>query len=412
MKFKAFVICIIMSFFSIHAEAAENVVYFSYGQRMLKLNTDVWSTIDGRYIDFNSNGIPFFAYTETLPEGAVNYVPIRTIAEAVGLIVGYNASDNTIELESADKILRMTVYSPYASVYDKSGNLIESFMFKASASSDTACPVQNIDDTTYIPIRAVMESFGFFVDYSNGQIILASSAGGLYPCDINAVSKKINIFGVPYNIRISAYPNVGGYKKFLENNDLLKLSGFLCRNREGMWLIGTEESMAEYYTDIVNPKYFECIYYRMSDKSPWTRFSDEVPLDRVYEISASMTTVTGDVSFSFEEVNEIANESFRRVIECLYQNSVRPVKMNTESYPASYNAIVSGKSEEAVLYKIYAPYENKNYFVLNVGNQSIYLDSGLFSDVSFTKDETISVPGTGNIIIYCNIAIVDIEDDI
>ena len=68
--------------------AEKNVTFDTW--RTLSYNPETWCTVNGNYVDFNSNGVPFFTYTEILPEGIVNYVPVRTVAEAIGLIVGYN----------------------------------------------------------------------------------------------------------------------------------------------------------------------------------------------------------------------------------------------------------------------------------------------------------------------------------
>ena len=318
----------------------------------------------------------------------------------------------TIELRSADKILLLTTGSPYVSLYDTSYNLIKSFTLTASASSQTLCPVCNIDSTTYIPIRAVIESVGFFVDYSNGQIILAVSPEYLYPCDKDSVSRAISVYGLKNEVRISNYANAAGLAKFKENNKLTDLTGYLCRTREGMWITGVPESILEYYAAVIPSEYFDCVYYKAKQNDPWTKFTDDVVIPSVYDFSTTMTTVSvnNKENFFFSDLSELENTEYYEVFKCLYENSGFSVKADIDTFSADYNAITTGQSEKSTFYKIKLSYENEIRYILKTGNTCQMLPENLFDGQSFTEDISVTVPGKGNVHIYCDIIIVDILD--
>lgn len=402
------IFCFVLSVTAVFS--AEKTITFDKW-RTLVYNPDTWCTVNGNYVDFNSNGVPFFTYTENLPEGSVNYLPIRTVAEAIGLIIGYNAESDTVELRSADRILLMTTNSPYASLYDTSYNLIKNLTLTASSASDTVCPVRNIEGTTYIPIRAVTESFGFFVDYSNGQIIIATSQNQMYTCEKDSVSRVINVYGLG-EVRISNSTNAAGLAKFKENNKLADLTGYLCRTREGMWITGIPESILEYYTDVIPPKYFDCVYYKAAQNAPWTKFTDDVVIPSVYDISTSMTTVSlnDEETFFFSDLSELTDTDYYDVFNCLYKSRGFAVKAVIDTYTADYNAITTGQSEKSTLYRIYLPYDEEYCYILKTGNSCQELQSELFDGLSFTEDMFITVPDKGNVHIYCDIIIVDILD--
>ena len=389
--------------------SAEKTVEFD-GWRTFRYNSDTWCTVNGKYVDFNSNGIPFFTYTETLPEGSVNYIPIRTVAEAMGFVIGYDEQTCSIELKSSDKILVMSENSPYAYLYDSYYQLIGNIMFTASASSETLCPVRVIESTTYVPIRAVAEAFGYYVGYSDGQIMLSLTETDLTPCEKDSVSRVINVHGLG-EVRISNHPNAAGVAKFKEINNLTNLTGYLCRTREGMWISGIPESILEYYTDIIPPEYFDDIYYKSSQQSPWTKFTEEIAIHSVYDISVSMMTISvGDEVFFFSDISEVENEAYRDAFKCLIDNHGTVVKAVIDTYSADYNAIVTGQSEKSTLYRVYLPYDNVYRYVLQTGDVCRMIPPELFAGQTFAKDIAVTIEGEGNVYVYCDIIIVDIVD--
>jgi len=407
-KFTSILIfCFLLNAYTVFC--AEKTVEFD-GWRTFRYNSDTWCTVNGKYVDFNSNGVPFFTYTETLPEGSVNYIPIRTVAEAMGLIIGYDEQTCSIELKSQDKIMLMSENSPYARLYDAYYQPVGDIVFTASSTSETLCPVRVIDSTTYVPIRAVAEKFGYYVGYSDGQIMLALSEADLKPCKKDDVSRAINVHGLG-EVRLSNQPNGAGVAKFKEINNLTNLTGYLCRTREGMWISGIPESILEYYTDIIAPKYFEDIYYKSSTQSPWTKLTEEIAIHSVYDISASMMTITvDDEAFFFSDISEVENEEYRAAFKCLIENHGTVVKAVIDTYSADYNAIVTGQSEKSTLYRVYLPYDNAYRYVLQTGDTCRMIPSELFAGHTFAKDIVVTVPGEGNVHVYCDIIIVDIVD--
>ncbi len=409
MKIKTlFAVC--LSIIGISAAASADSVTFGDG-RILTRNHDVWCSANGAYVDFNSNGIPFYAYTETLPEGQVNYVPIRTVSEALGLIVGYNAETKGIELRSADRILILTQDSSYATVYDTSYNLIEQKQLFASQTAQVPCSVRNINDTTYIPIRAVTETFGFSVGWQSGQIILTNP--GLTPivCEPDKVSKAIEIYGEDRELRIANAPSPG-FNTYKEKNGLTDLTGYLLRTRaEGMWIIGIPESRLEYYDKVIAPKYFNDTYYKTSQNTPWQSFTDEVSIRSVYDVSCKMTTVTGAKSVSFEDTDEISDEKLRGAMAYFRSRYGNTPKIVLEEYPASFASFISGATEDATLYQLMLPYEqNAMYYVLCTDSGCSMLDSSAFGDGALSEDITLTFDGLGTLTVFCDIVIVDILD--
>jgi len=392
------------------AASANDEIIFADGV-VLTENHDVWCSANGRFVDFNTNGVAFTAYTETLPEGAVNYVPIRTVSEALGLLVGYNHETASIELRSADRILVLTTNSPYATLYDTSYNPIESITLTASQTVLKPCSVRNINDTTYIPIRAVTESFGFNVGWESGQIILSNTGVTPTACVKDDVSKPITVYGMSREIRIANAPSEG-FLKYKENNNFTDLTGDLCRTRaEGMWIIGIAESQLEYYDAVVPKEYFDCIYYKSSPNSPWQIFTEEVPMGSIHDISINMTTVTGTSSFTYENTSEISDSNLRGALEFFAKSYGHAPKMTLDEYHASFDSLLTGQSEDATVYKITLTFdENKIYYILKTSSGYSFIPETLMPSSSLSDDITVNLPGTGTLRIFCDIIIVDIVD--
>jgi len=108
--------------------------------------SDIRVTIDGVAVDFE--GQP-----PTIVDGRT-LVPVRGVFEALGFDVEWEQSTQTATLTSADYVVVISIGSE---VFATNG-----------ANHALDVPAQIIDGRTMLPIRAVLESVGLYVDWDGG----------------------------------------------------------------------------------------------------------------------------------------------------------------------------------------------------------------------------------------------------
>ncbi len=119
-------------------------------------NTETWYCVNGKYIDFNSNGI----YTDTLVTniegGSANLMPIRAFAESIGATLSPGNGQGVWDVIADEYAINLCAGYDFINVY-KMNNGQGEFL----ATWKLNCPVVEHEGVTYIPFRsAICALFG------------------------------------------------------------------------------------------------------------------------------------------------------------------------------------------------------------------------------------------------------------
>ena len=80
-------------------------------------------------------------------------LPLRKVAEAIGVDVVYHQADRSITLSGQEQVVQLAVDNPEMQVGDRVAQL--------------DCAPKVIAGRTYVPARAVFESFGYQVQWNS-----------------------------------------------------------------------------------------------------------------------------------------------------------------------------------------------------------------------------------------------------
>jgi len=167
--------------------------------------------------DVNGKDVPVFAYNGT------TYAPLRALAEAYGLNVGYNAEKNLATVDgtpSADFVGSKGTAPAITKRTDLTISPISievnGAVFQPKDVTGKAVPVFAYNGTTYAPLRALAEAYGLSVGY-NAEKNLAT-------VDFDAGSKKatnydpiIDAYDLPFELGHPQY-NVDEIRQMVEDD--------------------------------------------------------------------------------------------------------------------------------------------------------------------------------------------------
>ena len=146
--------------------------------------SEISVTVDGVAVDFEGQG-PAIVDGRTL-------VPVRGVFEALGFEVGWHQGAQIASLSNENYTLQITI-----------GN--ETFVLNGG-SHNLDVPAQIIEDRTMLPIRAVLESVGYFVDWDNAtRTVLVSSTPfpSRYNVSTGHIPEYISIRGQQYSTSLT-----------------------------------------------------------------------------------------------------------------------------------------------------------------------------------------------------------------
>lgn len=110
----------------------------------------VWVYLDNHPLQFAAEeamGQPL------IDETGRTLLPLRKVAQAMGVSVDYQSADRSITLAGEGQLVQLTVDSPVMQVGETAQQL--------------DCAPKIIDKRTYVPVRAVFESFGYQVQWNS-----------------------------------------------------------------------------------------------------------------------------------------------------------------------------------------------------------------------------------------------------
>ena len=114
-----------------------------------RFEKQVWVYLDNHPLTFTAEeglGKPL------IDENGRTLLPLRKVAEAIGVEVAYNQTERAITLTSDEQLVRLVVDSQEMQV--------------GSAVQLLDCAPRILDGRTYVPARAVFESFGYQVQWN------------------------------------------------------------------------------------------------------------------------------------------------------------------------------------------------------------------------------------------------------
>jgi hypothetical protein len=130
--------------------------------------------IDNVPVSFNdSTGYPF------IDSSSRTQVPLRVTMEAYGCSVQWDSSDQAAIVQKDGTTVTVPIGAKYIVV---NGSQVQ---------NDTAALIQN--NRTYLPIRAVLESFGASVSWNqSSHCVIVSSKAGSYTSTVTNTNKNTN----------------------------------------------------------------------------------------------------------------------------------------------------------------------------------------------------------------------------
>ncbi|MDR0569865.1 MAG: WG repeat-containing protein [Clostridiales Family XIII bacterium] len=137
---------------------------------------DVKIVVDGRQV-----------YTDRPPviRDGRTLVPVRAAAEALGFTVDWLSASKTAVIQNSERILRLTVGEPAASL-----NIFDDGLPAESVPLDVRAQI--INDRTFVPLRFVAENFGAEVDWDEAARVVTVRSGraGRAPPPLNPLVQK------------------------------------------------------------------------------------------------------------------------------------------------------------------------------------------------------------------------------
>ena len=170
--------------------------------------------------DVNGKNVPVFAYNGT------TYAPLRALAEAYGLEVGYNGEKNLATVggtPSADGV----VSKGTAQALTKATNLsvtpinieVNGSVFQPKDVNGKNVPVFAYNGTTYAPLRALAEAYGLSVGYDGTKNMATVDFVDLKGIDFEKILADVT---AQRKAEFATSPDYGTYKSFLVDDDTTK----------------------------------------------------------------------------------------------------------------------------------------------------------------------------------------------
>lgn len=117
-------------------------------------------------VDVNGQPVHVFEY------GGTTYAPLRALAEAYGLTVGYDAAQNlatvegTVELTDYHGKRGTVMTAPFQLIVSPISVMVNGTIFQPRDATGAAVAVFESGGTTYAPLRALAEAYGLKVGYN------------------------------------------------------------------------------------------------------------------------------------------------------------------------------------------------------------------------------------------------------
>jgi len=199
---------------------------------------DIIVTIDGVAVDFEGQP-PIIVDGRTL-------VPVRGVFEQLGFDVDWDQDAQMAILTRDDFVVRIIIGEPTFGIDD--------YVREASGNVELDVPAQIIGDRTLLPIRAVLESVGYYVDWDNAtRTVIVSST----PIDY------ITIDGERFSISLTALDLID---RGLQNEDIVALR--YMTNLTELWLTDNNITDLSPLADLANLTHLTIGWNPISDISP------------------------------------------------------------------------------------------------------------------------------------------------
>ncbi len=170
--------------------------------------------------DVNGKNVPVFAYNGT------TYAPLRALAEAYGLEVGYNGEKNLATVGGTPSA-NGVVSKGTAQALTKATNLnvtpinieVNGSVFQPKDVNGKNVPVFAYNGTTYAPLRALAEAYGLSVGYDGAKNMATVDFVDLKGIDFKTILADVT---AQRKAEFSTNPDYGTYKSFLIDDDTTK----------------------------------------------------------------------------------------------------------------------------------------------------------------------------------------------
>ena len=163
-------------------------------------NEQIHVYLDGKELSFDTP--PIIIDDNTL-------VPMRAVFEALGAEVKWDGDKQCVTANRRDTEIKLFVG--------------QNGVYRDSVYKDTPCPSQLINDRVYVPVRAIAESFGCHVDWSEQSQAVVIFTEGMFDRICASMEFLVSLTSNGY----APFGYIGNYAIFLEigaeTNDLSKV---------------------------------------------------------------------------------------------------------------------------------------------------------------------------------------------
>ena len=162
--------------------------------------------------DVTGKDVPIFVYNGT------TYVPLRALAEAYGLTVGYNAEKNLGTINgtpSADfvgsKGISQALTEPTTLTVSPIDIEVNGAVFQPKDANGNPVSVFVYNGTTYAPLRAVSEAYGLTVSYDSDKHLARVDFIAADGIDFSAISAEISAEHKDLISSTTSFSNLGSF---------------------------------------------------------------------------------------------------------------------------------------------------------------------------------------------------------
>ncbi|MCL2376708.1 MAG: leucine-rich repeat domain-containing protein [Defluviitaleaceae bacterium] len=250
-----------------------------------QVQQDISVTIDGVAVDFEGQP-PIIVDGRTL-------VPVRGVFEALGFDVDWDQDAQMVTLTRDDFVIRIVIGEQTFGIDD--------YVRQATGNGWLDVPAQIIGDRTLLPIRALVEGVGYYVDWDNAtRTVIVSST----PIGEVTTQDFITIRGEHFSTGLTV---LDLFDMDLQNEDIVVLR--YMTNLTELWLSTNEISDISPLAELANLTMLSLAWNEISDLTPLAGLTNLTMLNLGGNEISDLTPLVGlaNVTELFLHSNEISD---------------------------------------------------------------------------------------------------------
>ncbi|MBQ6934119.1 MAG: hypothetical protein IJN37_07000 [Clostridia bacterium] len=332
--------------------------------------------------DVNGKNVPVFAYNGT------TYAPLRALAEAYGLEVGYNSEKNLATVGGTPSA-NFAGSRGTAQALTKATNLsvtpinieVNGSVFQPKDVTGKNVPVFAYNGTTYAPLRALAEAYGLEVGYNGEKNMATVDFVDVDGIDFEKILKDVT---AQRKAEFSTSPDYGTYKSFLVDDDTTK--GLLTsaevnalKNAGDKWVETVTYEQAAYDVDLL----FRALHagygaYYYFGKDAYDNAEAEV-----------MAWLNGKTNVDVDELTDVIRKSLDFMMDAHSYVGYRLDKLDGVRYEYHYNTSQQYDKDEKGYFKVV---NGTRYDFVSFSDSRVKMEPALLENGKIVYSPVLFVP--------------------